>query len=63
MKWGFAPMIDIPEEEREKYPNSSGDFYERRIDMDNTEVFDEFISGMGHINEIMKEKSEALHLR
>ena len=23
MKWAFAPMVEIPEEERKKYPNPS----------------------------------------
>lgn len=34
-KWKAAPAVDIPQEEREKYPipGQSGQYYERRIDM------------------------------
>ena len=42
MKWHFAPMVDIPEEEREKYPDENGGFYERKIDVDNANVYDSF---------------------
>ena len=56
MKWSFAPMVDIPEEERKKYPNPSipGKFYEKRIDTDNSKVYDEFIFGMSYVNDLMK---------
>ena len=45
MKWSFAPMVEIPEEERKKYPNPSvpGKFYERKIDTDNPKIYNEFI--------------------
>lgn len=58
MKWSFAPMVEIPEEEKENYPNPQGGFYERKIDTDNPRIYDEFISGMSYINELMKKKSE-----
>ena len=58
MKWSFAPMIDIPEVERKKYPNPNvpGKFYERKIDTDNPRIYDEFILGMSYINDLMKNK-------
>ena len=31
MKWAFAPMVEIAEQEKEKYPNNAGGNYERRI--------------------------------
>ena len=58
MKWSFAPMIDISEDERKKYPNTQGGFYERRIDTDNPIVYDKFIDGMSYINELMKKASK-----
>jgi len=59
MKWAFAPMVEIPEEERKKYPNPSmpGKFYERKIDTDNSILYDLFIEGMTYINDLLKHKS------
>ena len=55
IKWSFAPMVDIPKEERKDYPNGKGDFYERKIDTDNPRIYDKFILGMSYINKLMKE--------
>jgi len=55
MKLNFAPMVDIPDEEREKYPDGNGNFYERKIDVDNAIVYDSFIEGMSMIQKTMKE--------
>ncbi len=54
MKWAFAPMVEITEEEKEKYPNPDGGFYERRIDTDNPTIYDKFVNGMIFVNEKMK---------
>ena len=57
MKWAFAPMVDIPEEERENFPNELGGFYDKKIDTDNAIVYDLFIEGMTTINEMLKQKT------
>jgi len=57
MKWSFAPMVEIPEEEQKNFPNQQGGFYEKRVDTDNPIVYDEFIDGMSYINELMKKAS------
>ena len=57
MKWSFAPMVEIPKEEQKNFPNGQGGFYERKIDTDNPRIFDEFILGISHTNELMKKKS------
>tara|TARA_Y100000361_G_C11101680_1_gene312295 strand:+ start:19 stop:504 length:486 start_codon:yes stop_codon:yes gene_type:complete len=57
MKWAFAPMVDIPEEERKNFPNEQGGFYERKIDVDNPKIYDDFINGLSFINELMKKKT------
>ena len=54
MKWAFAPMVDIPEDERKDYPNGKGDFYERKIDTEKSKIYDEFVMGMSYVNELMK---------
>ena len=48
-------MIEIPEEERKNFPNGQGGFYEKKIDTDNSKIYDEFILALGEINEKMKE--------
>ena len=58
MKWAFAPMVEISEEERENFPNGNGGFYEKKIDTDNPTIYDEFVSGMVYINNLLKSKSE-----
>ena len=59
MKWAFAPMVEIPEEERENFPNQQGGFYEKKIDTDNSVVYDLFIEGMTTINELLKKHSQS----
>ena len=54
MKWAFAPMVEIPEEDRKNFPNTQGGFYERKIDTDNSVLYDSFINGMTYINELLK---------
>ena len=55
MIWGFAEMVDIPEEEQKNYPVEMGDgFYTRRYDTDNSKVFDQFIYAMTEVNERSK---------
>tara|TARA_Y100000361_G_scaffold148546_1_gene161517 strand:- start:172 stop:615 length:444 start_codon:yes stop_codon:yes gene_type:complete len=57
MKWSFAPMVDIPKEEQKNFPNGQGGFYERKIDTDNPKIYNDFLIGLSHVNELMKSKS------
>ena len=57
LKWSFAPMVEIPEEEKENFPNEQGGFYERKIDTDNSTIYDLFLTGMSYINELLKQKA------
>ena len=58
LKWAFAPMVEIPEEERKKYPNPSvpGKFYDKKIDTDNAVIYDLFLEGMTKVNELLKQR-------
>ena len=58
MKWSLALMIDIPEEKQKDFPipNQEGKFYKQKYDIDNQEIFDEFIFAMSKLNELAKEK-------
>ena len=55
MKWAFAPMVEISEDERKNYPNEKGGFYEKRIDTDNAKIYDEFVLALSEVNNRMKE--------
>lgn len=59
MKWSFAPMVEIPEEERKNYPNPNapGKFYEKKIDTENAKIYDKFLIGMNYLNELIKEET------
>ena len=57
LKWAFAPMIEIPEEERKNFPNEKGGFYDKKIDTDNSVIFNVFLEGMSHVNETLKQKA------
>jgi hypothetical protein len=50
-------MVEIPEEEKENFPNEQGGFYEKKIDTDNAIVYDSFFGGMTKINELLKQKA------
>ena len=54
MKWSFAPMVEISQDEKEKYKNSEGGCYEKRIDVENPKIYDEFFEVMLYVNEMMK---------
>ena len=57
LKWAFAPMVEIPEDDRENFPNQQGGFYERKIDTDNPTIYNLFIEGMTEINKILKQRA------
>lgn len=58
--WMAAPAIDIPEEEREKFPipGQPGQFYARRIDMNGGEHFlkDQFYDACKYIGFVQEEQ-------
>ena len=56
MKWGYAEMVDIPEEDRVNYPveGQTDKFYERKYDTDKAENHDEFVVVLSKLNEKIK---------
>jgi len=58
LKWAFASMVEIPEDERKDFPNEQGGFYERKIDTDNSVVYNLFLEGMTYINELLKQSQQ-----
>ena len=57
MKWGYAEMVDIPEEERENYPDGNGGYYKQRYDTDNQKIYDIFLEAMAEMNERARQNS------
>ena len=53
-------MVEIPEEERKKYPNPSipGKFYDKKVDTDNSVIYDLFIDGMTKVTELLKQPTQ-----
>jgi len=58
MKWTFAPMVEIPEEERKDFPNEQGGFYDKKVDTVNAVIYNNFIQGMSEVNELLKQSQQ-----
>ena len=58
MKWGFAEMVDIPEDEQKNFPNEKGGFYQKRIDVETKKIFTTFLEAMIFVNNIVKQRQE-----
>ena len=56
MKWAFAPMVEIPEDDRKDFPNQQGGFYDKKVDTNNAVIYDVFLEGMSYINDLLKQK-------
>ena len=55
MRWAYAEMIDIPEEEQKNYPREDGvGFHTKKYDTDNQKIYDEFLVAMAEMNERAK---------
>ena len=54
MKWGYAEMVDIPEEEQENYPDEKGGHFKQRYDTDNQKIYDVFLDAMVEMNKRAK---------
>lgn len=56
MKWGFAPMVEIPKNEQPNFPveGHKDKFHAQKYDTDNAEMFDEFILALSKMNELAK---------
>ena len=54
MKWGFAEMVDIPEEEQKNYSDERGGYFKQMYDTDNAKIYDIFLDAMVEMNERAK---------
>ena len=50
-------MVEIPEDERKNFPNTTGGFYDKKVDTENSTLYDLFLEGMTKVNELLKEKT------
>ena len=62
LKWAFAPMVKIPEDDRKDFPNENGGFYDKKIDTDNAKIFDIFLEAMNYLNNLLKEENKKNNL-
>ena len=54
IKWAFAQMIDIPEDEQKNYPSDDGKFYKKRFNTEDPILYDTFLEALSDINESAK---------
>tara|TARA_Y100000034_G_C6841221_1_gene380644 strand:+ start:615 stop:1076 length:462 start_codon:yes stop_codon:yes gene_type:complete len=56
MKWGFAEMVDIPEDEQKDYPIEGVEegYYTQRYDTENAKIYDVFLDAMVEMNKRAK---------
>ena len=57
--WAFAPMVTIPEEEQESYPDPNGGYYQQRYDTDNQILFEHFYDCLEALNKVKFIKKNA----
>jgi len=57
MKWGYAEMVSIPEEEQKNYPDENGGYYTQRYAMENQKIYDIFLEAMGEMNKKARQDS------
>tara|TARA_A100001201_G_scaffold84113_1_gene74612 strand:+ start:75 stop:542 length:468 start_codon:yes stop_codon:yes gene_type:complete len=62
MKWAFAKIIDIPENEQKKPDKSmlkdEKQLYNKKFDEDNPEIYDTFLDGFAMMNDMLKKIAE-----
>ena len=55
MKWAFAKIVEIPEEERSNHPSEgNNEFYGKKFDEENPEIFETFMDGFSMLNDLVK---------
>ena len=54
MEWAYAPIVDIPEENRKEYPKPNGGYYDKTYDVDNPIIYKVFMEAMLFINKNAK---------
>ena len=62
MKWAFAEMVDIPEEEQKNYPDENGGYYKQMYDTENAKIYDIFLEVMVEMNKKAKKDMSDINL-
>ena len=58
MKWAYAKMVDILEDDRKDYPDGNGGFFTKMYDTENAQTYDGFLYAMADVNEDAKKIQE-----
>jgi Zn ribbon nucleic-acid-binding protein len=59
MRWAFAPVEKIPEEEQENYPDEGGGFFESKYAVEKQIYFDSFSQALIEIEMVSGARKEA----
>ena len=60
LKWAFCMLVDIMEEDKEKYKKEDGSYYTKRYNMEDETVFDSFLEVVSSLTiEDNKENAES----
>ena len=60
MKWVFAEMIEIPEEEQKNYPipNQEGKFYTQKYETENPKMYDKYAFALQAVQEKLQSETQ-----
>jgi hypothetical protein len=58
LKWSYAELIDIQENEKERYKNPNGGYFKQKYNTENAKIFDEFYLCLYVLNTNQKDKIE-----
>ena len=56
MKWAFVEATDVLEDEKENFKNPDGGYYDKKYDVENIKIYDDFLDGMVFIKKQMQQE-------
>jgi len=62
LKWSYAGLVDVPENEKEQYKNPDGGYFKQKYDTESAEIFDEFYLCLFVLNKEQKDQVELKQL-
>ena len=56
LRWAYASLVDVKEDEKEKFKKEDGSYFTKKLDTDNPVTFDNYAEGMVHIRNSIQEQ-------
>tara|TARA_Y100001972_G_scaffold117628_1_gene156854 strand:+ start:73 stop:480 length:408 start_codon:yes stop_codon:yes gene_type:complete len=56
MMWAYAKLIDVSDDEKEKFKKEDGGYFTKKLDTDNPKTFSTYAEGMVHIRNSLQEQ-------